>query len=522
MKQLPVFFILAAACWVQPMDAQSSAAVTDRAAARFLDQATWGPTPASIAQVQQLGFANWLTAQFALNTSDLPDQPILDAATGKANQDLTPVQAAFFHNAVTGQDQLRQRVAFALSQMWVVSAVSTKYAYAFPPYWRLFRDNAFGNYRDIMKAITLSPAMGNYLNMANNNKGNATTGTAANENYARELMQLFTIGLTQLHPDGSAVLDSNNNPVPTYDQAIVTATARALTGWTYPTAPNTGAKTNNPAYYLGQMFAVEAEHDNTPKTIIGGVTIPAGQAAETDLDSVLDTLLVQPTMAPFVSKQLIQHLVTSNPSPAYIQRVASVFANDGNGVRGDMQSVLTAILTDPEARAGDDPTAAANPNFGHMREPVLFMANILRGLNATLGASSAIYQQASNLGEDLFYPATVFSYFSPLYTLENGEPAPEFQIYSTQTATNRADVINTILYGALDKSTTVNLSPFLPSGNNISSMLNTISYAFLHDAMSNDLRAAASSAASAATGAKAQAQAALYIVLTSSEYQIVQ
>ena len=317
MKQLSVFFVLAATFYVQCLDAQTSTLITDRAAARFLDQAAWGPTAASIAQLQQVGIASWLQAQFALNTSDLPDQPIL-GSDGKLNRDLTPVQAVFFQNALNGQDQLRQRVAFALSQMWVVSAVSTKDAYAFPPYWRLFRDNAFGNYRDIMKAVTLSPAMGNYLNMANNNKGNAAQGTAANENYARELMQLFTVGLTQLNPDGSAVVDSNKNPVPTYDQSVVTNTARALTGWTYPTAPNAKARANNPAYYIGQMFAVEAEHDTTSKTIIGGATIPAGQTAAQDLESVLEALMAQKTIAPFVCKQLIQHLVTSNPSPAYI------------------------------------------------------------------------------------------------------------------------------------------------------------------------------------------------------------
>jgi uncharacterized protein (DUF1800 family) len=520
MKRLPVFFVLAATFAAQGMDAQTSAAITDRAAARFLDQATWGPTPASIAQLQQMGIAKWLTAQFALNTSDLPDQPILDSE-GKSNNVLTPVQAAFFQNAVTGQDQLRQRVAFALSQMWVVSSVSTKPAYAFPPYWRLFRDHAFGNYRDIMKALTLSPAMGNYLNMANNNKGSATKGTSANENYARELMQLFTIGLSRLNPDGSPVLDANKNQVPTYDQAIVTNTARALTGWTYPTAPNATAKTDNPAYYMGPMFAVEAEHDTTSKAIVGGVTIPAGQMAEADVDAVLNTLLAQTTMAPFVSRQLIQHLVTSNPSAAYIQRVAEVFLDNGSGIRGDMQAVITAILTDPEARAGDDPDAAANPAFGHLREPVLFLANVLRGLNATLGASSAIDQYANELGENLFSPPTVFSYFSPQYRLDSGAPAPEFQIYSTQTAADRADIVNTVLYGALDKSTTIDLTPFLPSGNNLSAMVDSISYAFLHHAISKDLQEAALSAAGAATGTKAQAQAALYIVLTASEYQIV-
>ena len=143
--------------------------------------------------------------------------------------------------------------------------------------------------------------------MANNNKGNPSKGTAANENYARELMQLFTVGLTELNPDGSAVLDTSGNPVPTYNQSIVTNTARALTGWTYPTAPGATPKTNNPAYYMGQMFAVETEHDTTSKSIIAGATVPAGQTAEQDLDSVLNTLIAQPTMAPFVSKQLIQH-----------------------------------------------------------------------------------------------------------------------------------------------------------------------------------------------------------------------
>jgi uncharacterized protein (DUF1800 family) len=521
MKRLPILLVLAATFCLPPTEAQTSVAISDRAAARFLDQATWGPAPTSIAQLQQTGIASWLTAQFALNTSDLPDQPIL-GSDGKPNRDLTPIQAAFFQNTLSGQDQLRQRVAFALSQMLVVSAVSTKYAYAFPPYWRLFRDNAFGNYRDILKAISLSPAMGNYLNMANNNKGNAAQGTAANENYARELMQLFTIGLTQLNPDGSAVLDSNNIPVPTYDQGAVTNTAKALTGWTYPTAPNVTARANNPAYYIGSMFAVEAEHDTTSKSIVGGLTIPAGQTAAQDLDSVLNALMAQKTMAPFVSRQLIQHLVTSDPSPAYIQRVSNVFLDNGSGVRGDMKAVIAAILTDTEARAGDTASAAVNPTFGHLREPVLFMANLLRGLNATLGTSSAIDHYSAELGEDLFSPPTVFSYFSPLYTLESGEPAPEFQIYSAQTATDRADIVNTILYGALDKSTTVNLTPFLPVSNDLSSMVDYIGYAFVHNAMSSGLRQAALGAASAATGAKAQAQAALYVVLTSSEYQIIQ
>ncbi len=496
-------------------------ALTDREAARFLDQAAWGPTPASIAALKQTGITSWLNAQFALNTSNLPNQTILNSA-GKSNRDLAPVQAAFFQNTVTGQDQLRQRVAFILSQIWVVSATSgVSSAYAYPPYWRIFRDNAFGNYRDIIKAVTLSPAMGRYLNMANNNKANPAKGTAANENYGREMMQLFTLGLTQLSLDGSPVLDGSGTPLVTYNQAEVTEMAKVVTGWTYPTAPGATAKVNNPEYYYGQMFAVESEHDTTAKAIFGNVTIPAGQTAEQDLDSLLDALMAQPTMAPFISRQLIQHLVTSNPSPAYIQRIAQVFENDGTGVAGNLKAVITAILTDEEARAGDAAQSAVTANFGHLREPVLLMANLLRGLNGTAGAVSGIANTATNMGEQLFYAPSVFSYFSPQSRTEHGLLGPEFQIYSTQTAANRADTVNKLLYGDL-AGVTVNLAPFVALAGNTTSLMNHISYVFLHSSMSSALQNAVTDAVDAASTPTAKAQAALYVVLTSSEYQIIQ
>ena len=497
--------------------------LNDHAAARFLDQATWGPTPASIVQVQQMGIANWLHAQFGLNTSDLPDQPLL-AADGKPNANLAPVQAVFFQNAVTGQDQLRQRVAFALSEIWVVSAQSgVRQAYAFPPYWRILRDNAFGNYRDIVKAVTLSPAMGRYLDMANNNKADPAKDTAANENYAREMMQLFTLGLYQLNPDGSPVLGQNQLPVATYDQTVVTNMAKVLTGWTYPTASGATAQRDNTAYYIGQMYAVEHNHDKSQKTIFNSVVIPAAQTAEQDLESLLDALMRQNTMAPFVSKQLIQHLVTSNPSAAYVERVSNVFFNDGNGVRGDMQAVITAILTDPEARANDDPNAAVDPTSGHLREPILFLANVLRGLNATIGPNNAINQYGIQMAQNLFNEPSVFSYFSPQYRTEKGLLGPEFQIYSTATVANRADVVNHALYGStLDGTTTVSLTPFVQNASSTSAMLDYMSYAFLHHSMSAVLTQQATDAANAASGTEAKVKAALYVVLTSGEYQIIQ
>jgi uncharacterized protein (DUF1800 family) len=519
----PLIFIVTGLIILSSGLAQSGSApdLSDRAAERLLDQATWGPTPADIAHLQQIGITAWLKEEFQAAPSYLPDQPLLNATTGKMNTNFAPLQLAFFQNAVDGADQLRQRVAFALSEMWVVSAVTVNAAYAYPPYYRVLLDNAFGNYRDLMKAVSLNPAMGRYLNMANNNTGNSAKGTAANENYAREMMQLFTIGLVQLNPDGSLMLDGNGNPIPTYNQAVVTDTARALTGWTYPAEPNTTSKADNPAYYIGQMMPVETNHDMSSKMIVGGTYLPPNQTAEQDLDGVLNALIAQPAMAPFVSRQLIQHLVTSNPSPAYIQRVASVFANDGSGATGNLQAVITAILTDPEARAGDTDTTTP-AGFGHLREPVLFVANLLRGFNAALTSSSTVYNLANQLGQNLFYPPTVFSYFSPLYILQNGTPAPEFQIYSTQTAATRANILNAALYGTLDKNATLDYSEFLPNANDTAALLDHISYVFTHHYLSPQLTRAATNAVSAATTTLGRVQAALYTVLTSSEYQVIQ
>jgi uncharacterized protein (DUF1800 family) len=269
------------------------------------------------------------------------------------------------------------------------------------------------------------------------------------------------------------------------------------------------------------MFAVERNHDTDAKRILGGVKIPAGQTAEAELDILLDALMQQRTMAPFICRQLIQHLVTSNPSPAYIERVSNTFLDNGSGVRGDLKAVITAILTDPEARAGDDGNGPVDANFGHLREPVLFMTGVLRGLNATLGDTSAMQNSTNSMGQNLFYPPSVFSYFSPQYRLPRGLFGPEFQIYSTQTAAARANVVNTLVYGTLDRSTRVDMQPFIDRAGSIDGLLDFISYVFLHGDMSAGLRRAAHDAASAVANPLARARAALYITLTSPEYQIV-
>ncbi len=506
---------------------QAQTAVTpqlsDRAASRFLDQATWGPTPAAIAQLEQMGIANWLASQFSLNTSDLPDQPILNSA-GKNNRNLQPVQRAFFQNAVTGNDQLRQRIAFALSQIWVVSAVQVTSAYAYPPYWRLFRDNAFGNYRDIIKAVTLNPAMGSYLSMANNNKANPAKGTSPNENYAPGADAALHAGLDAAQYRRVARCSTRITILsrPTRRTTSTITPNCSLGGLTLP------LQTRPPGATIPRITSARCSRwkritTRPGKRCFGTIQVSAGQSAEQDLDSLINALMAQPTMAPFVSQQLIQHLVTSNPSPAYIQRVAQVFQNDGNHVTGNMQAVITAILTDPEARAGDDPNAAVNPAFGHLREPILFMTGLLRGLNATLGATSAVFNDATNMSEDLFNPPSVFSYFSPQYRIQGGLLGPEFQIYSTQTVANRGDTINAALYGALDKGTKVSLAPFVSAASaGTSTLLQYISYVFLHSSMSAALQQQATDAVNAVTTPTQKAQAALYLTLASGEYQVIQ
>jgi uncharacterized protein (DUF1800 family) len=296
----------------------------------------------------------------------------------------------------------------------------------------------------------------------------------------------------------------------------------ALTGWTYPTAPGATQKNNNPAYYFGQMIPVESEHDSTQKTIFGNIVIPSGQTAEQDLAAVIKALMAQPTMAPFISQQLIQHMVTANPTPGYVERISSVWKNDGSGVSGNLQAVITAILMDPEARAGDDPTVEMGPTFGAMREPTLFMANVLRGLNATVGATSTISNDSSEMGEELFNAGSVFSYFSPQSKTEHGLFGLAFQIYSTQTAADRVNLVDSILYGTAATGFKINLAPFVAQATDAPTLLSYIGSIFLHSGMSAGLQQAATAAINAATTPTAKAQAGLYVVLTSSEYQIIQ
>ena len=275
-------------------------------ASHFLDQAAFGPDAATLDHVETVGLENYLKEQFAAPISPYPDP----ATTGFG---INQVQARFFTNAVHGQDQLRQRVAFALSQIFVVSAIEENTPTQLVPYLGILQNDAFANFRTLMQDVTLGPTMGEYLDMRNNDKADPATDTRANENYARELMQLFTIGLSQLNLDGTLQLDANGNPIPTYDQTTIQNFAKVYTGWTYPIKPGAVQRMHNPPYFIGPMVPFESNHDTTSKTLLNGLVLPAGQTAEKDLEAALDNIFNHPNVGPFIGKQLIQHLVSSNP-----------------------------------------------------------------------------------------------------------------------------------------------------------------------------------------------------------------
>jgi uncharacterized protein (DUF1800 family) len=494
-------------------------------AARFLDQAAFGPDPVTSAHVQAIGLEAYLDEQFAAPSTPYPDP----AATGFG---LGQVQARFFTNAVHGSDQLRQRVAFALGQIMVASAVEENTPTQLVPYLQLLKQDAFTNFRTLMEDVTLSPTMGEYLDMRNNDKADPATDTEANENYARELMQLFTIGLFQLNQDGMLQLDASGNPIPTYDQSTVQNFAKVYTGWTYPTKPGATLRKHNPAYFVGPMVVFESNHDTTSKTLLNGLVVPAGGTAESDLKAALDNIFNHPNVAPFIGKQLIQHLVTSNPSSAYVGRIAAVFNDNGNGVRGDLQAVVKAILLDPEARAGDEGPSLSSPDTsGHLREPVFEVASILRGLGATVNDTNNLTSQAANLGQTLFAPPSVFSYFAPGYTIpaELTQGAmllgPEFQLQSPSAAVARSNLVNSIVYGNLGNGTVIDWSYLTSIAGTPEALLDCVDNVFMHNKMPGAIRTQILAAVNAINGTsaavyKARAQAAVYLTVSSSYYNV--
>ena len=427
-------------------------------AARFLDQASYGGRLQDIAHLRTVGVNAWLDEQFAAPIS--LQQPYLDfvrQTEGVYQQHR--LEAWFIHSAQladpsnpshTHSDQLRQRVAFALSEVMVVSdrnAALLFQPWALGSYYDMLAQHAFGNYRDLLEAVTLHPAMGRYLSMLGNRKTDVALNIRPDENYAREVLQLFSIGLHQLNLDGSRVLDGEGQPIPTYDQNVVRGFAHVFTGWNFSdctVGTYADCEPGNPyeAPWFTPMAAFEAFHDNTTSKQLltyPGVTLPggvltAGGSAQVELDAALDNIFMHPNVGPFMARHLIQRLVTSNPTPGYVQRVASVFNNDGSGVRGDLGAVVRAILTDNEARNGP---ALLGQNFGKLREPITRLVRLWR---VAPGASvnGRVFQYShpdDEYGQRPLGSPSVFNFFKPDFAQageirDAGLVSPEFQIHN--------------------------------------------------------------------------------------------
>jgi len=496
------------------------------AAARLLDQTTFGPTAAGIAQAQQQTITAYLNNQFAQPTTLLAPIPTtpLPAVCLASNTAYPCAESEWWSTAINGSDQLRQRVAFALSEMFVVSTQSIL-GQAIPQFHNALANDAFGNFRTIMQDVTLSPAMGGYLNVLNS--AAPAAGQIANENYARENMQLFTIGLYQLNQDGTLQLDGNGNSIPSYTQAQVQAFARAYTGWTYANAtggspakfPNGTANFNYP------MAPVESAHDTTAKILLNGMTLPAGGTAEQDLKGALDNIFNDSNVGPFVCQQLIQHLVTSTPSAGYVSRVAAVFANDGTGVRGNMQAVISAIITDQEARAGD---TNSSYDGGHLREPILFLTAMIRGLGFTNTDVNGSYESLSNFSTNLnerpYRANSVFDFFPPNYVIPGTTlNAPEFAIENTATATLRESLADSIVNNKIT-SFTVDLSNTSTLGTMAASpttLVNYLSMLLMHSQMPSNMQNVIVNTITPLSSNAQRVRVALYLIITSSQYKII-
>jgi len=511
---------------LRPVAAGAPPSTSD--ATRFLEQSTWGPTPALVEHVRQVGVEQFLDEQFNAAASSYPTLPLFpttrdtttcDATCARDNYSMYPLQNRFFVNALYGDDQLRQRVAFALHQIIVVSGVDIREPSWMSPYLQILDRNAFGNYRQLLYDITLNAAMGNYLDV------NGNTRTQPNENYAREILQLFTIGTVRLNIDGTTQLDAGGQPIPSYTQDTVNNFARVFTGWRFATQIAAGVPN-----YIDPMVANQAQHDVNSKTLLHGRVLPANRSAVQDLNDALDNIFEDPNIGPFISKQLIQHLVTSNPSPAYVARVATVF-NGSQGSRGDLKAVIRAILLDPEAR-GD---VKSDPTYGHLRHPALFITSVLRAFNprsADGSTQSAGYlnPQAVNMGMDLFRPPSVFSYFSPSGTVPGtaGVRGPEFSLFTTSTAVRRDNFVNTMAFSRIAISandptgTSIDLTPWQAMAANPAALVDALNTLLLHGTMSSEMRTSIITAvnAVAATNSLKRARTAVYLVLTSSQYQV--
>jgi uncharacterized protein (DUF1800 family) len=428
-------------------------------ASRFLVQATYGPNLAEIDALSKSTPSQWIDRQFATPPMDTHWAYVMErkGPVGCNPCDaewINAVMESFWLQAVRGPDQLRQRLVFALSQLFVVSTVNSpvetqKDAHA--AYLDMLSRNAFGNYRTLLEEVSTHPTMATYLSYFKNDKEDPATGRLPDENYAREVMQLFTIGLWQLNPDGTRRKDSNGNDIPTYTQADVMGMAKVFTGWGWGGKGTTEGDwhgwTGNFGSWDKRLINYPQHHSPSEKRIVGGVVIPANTPGPQSLKIALDTLFNHPNAGPMFGTHLIKRFVTSNPSPAYVARVTAAFNNNGQGVRGDMKAIIRAVLLDPEAR---DATKASDPNWGKLREPMIRYANFMRAFNVQAPSGKyKIYNledSVGSLGQNPLRAPSVFNWYTASYAppgeiMAKGLAAPEFAITHETTSTGYTNFI---------------------------------------------------------------------------------
>ena len=503
----------------------------DVGAARFLLQAQFSASDAEIAELKRIGLSAWLDQQFNLPMSQTAwDWLISKGYNDSAKDKAEAADYMMWNQLITSADTLRKRVALALSEIFVVSTNGVNIqsvAFAMAAYWDLLVEHAFGNYRTLLEAITLNPAMGVYLNTKGNVKENTLKGKQPDENYGREVMQLFSIGLYELNNNGSYKLDSNGNPIETYDNTTVTNIARAFTGWDFDT---TGATSyTNPLQNKTPMKLFPSLHSTLPASFLG-VTIPANTDGKTALRITLDTLFKHPNVGPFIGKQLIQRLVTSNPSVEYIGRVASAFNDNGSGVRGDLKAVISAILLDPEATR--EP-GSSNTTFGKLREPMLRFVQWARTFGATSIAGDWLVGDLSNtanrLGQSPLRAPSVFNFFRPAYVPPNteiatsGYIAPEFQLSNEVSVAGYVNFMQSAIRNSAGLVS--QYTGELALVNDLSALVNRLNVLLTAGQLSNtslDLIISAIGTISAATptGKQNRVYAAILLVMASSEYLI--
>jgi uncharacterized protein (DUF1800 family) len=467
---------------------------------RLAQQASFGAGEAHLEAMARQTAAQWVAEQLNLNVSRYRsgggdgihrntsqvaycDQPAHAGPTcWRDSYSHQPLLWDFYRNATTQPDQLRQRMAFALGQIVVVSANTIESTYGLRHYHGMLLSQAFGNWRELLRKVALSPVMGDYLNNVNNDKA------SPNENFARELLQLFSIGTCQLEMDGRL---SGGRCQPTYDNQVVREYAFALTGWTYPAGGATPwgcwPEGTNCQYHGGDMVPVARYHDDQARQLLSGRRLAAGHTAPAALEAVLDSLMAHPNTAPFVSRQLIQHLVSSNPTPAYVERVARAFASGryaseghsfGTGQNGDLAATVAAVLLDPEARG------ALRAEGGRLREPVLMFTGLLRGLNGFTDGEPFGWWLGEGLGQQAFRPPSVFSFYPPDYPVSGTTlVGPAFGIHNANSALNRLNVLTWLLHwGGSDPSadipaatgTKVNLDAFIGSAGDAGALVDRL------------------------------------------------